>query len=458
MTPSTSSGLKLVVLGAQESGVGAARLAQQRGYDVFVSDAGAIKPKYRDELKAHGIAFEEGGHTATRVLDADEVVKSPGIPDSASLVVAALEKGIPVISEIEFAYRYCKGTIVGITGSNGKTTTTLLTHHILQKAGINVALGGNVGHSFAALVADGDHTHYVIELSSFQLDGIREFRPHIALLLNISPDHLDRYAYRMDNYVASKFRIAMNQTPEDHFIHGADDPVIAAWMQDHPVKARTWPFSIERSLTRGAWLHDDHIHIHTPATIGDTNQNHFDMSILELALQGKHNVYNSMAAGIAARVLEIRKDVVRESLTDFQNVEHRLEHVATVHGIEFINDSKATNVNSTWYALESMSKPVIWVMGGQDKGNDYTQLRDLVKSRVKAIVCLGLDNDKIKKAFGDLVPNITETQSAEQAVRASYAIAEKGDVVLLSPANASFDLFENYEERGRKFKTAVKGL
>ena len=449
---------RLVVLGAQESGVGAARLAQQRGHDVFVSDAGAIKPKYRDELNARGIAFEEGGHTAARVLDAEELVKSPGIPDTASLVVTAVQKGIPVISEIEFAYRYCKGTIVGITGSNGKTTTTLLTHHILQKAGLDVAVGGNVGNSFAALVAERDHTHYVLELSSFQLDGIRTFRPHIALLLNITPDHLDRYAYRMENYVASKFRIAMNQTEQDHFIHCADDPVTAGWMERNPVKARTWPFSIERELTHGAWLRDHSIHITTPDTTGATNQTTFDMSILELALKGKHNVYNSMAAGIAARVLEIRKDVVRESLSDFQNVEHRLEHVAMVHGIEFINDSKATNVNSAWYALESMNKPVIWVVGGQDKGNDYAQLRALVKSKVKAIVCLGVDNSKIRTAFGDLGISITETASAEQAVRTAYEHGEKGDVVLLSPANASFDLFENYEERGRKFKAAVKGL
>ncbi len=449
---------KLVVLGAQESGVGAARLAQQNGYDVFVSDAGTVKPKYRDELKARGIAFEEGGHTATRVLEADEVVKSPGIPDSATLVMAARERGIPVVSEIEFAYRYCKGTIIGITGSNGKTTTTLLTHHILRKAGLNVAVGGNVGNSFAALVADGEHSHYVLELSSFQLDGIRTFRPHIALLLNITPDHLDRYDYQMQNYVASKFRIAMNQTEQDHFVFCADDPVIATWMQQHPVKAHVWPFSIERAVPEGAWLADKSIHITTPGTTGATNQTTFDMSILELALQGKHNVYNSMAAGIAARVLEIRNDVVRESLSDFQNVEHRLEHVALVHGVEFINDSKATNVNSTWYALESMTKPVVWVAGGQDKGNDYAQLRGLVKDKVKAIVCLGKDNEKIKQAFGDLVTNIVETQSATDAVRAAYGIAEEGDAVLLSPANASFDLFENYEDRGRRFKAAVKAL
>jgi UDP-N-acetylmuramoylalanine--D-glutamate ligase len=442
---------RLVVLGAQESGVGAARLAQREGIDVFVSDAGAIKPKYRDELKSRGIAFEEGGHTASRVLDADEVVKSPGIPDSASLVVAAREKGLSVISEIEFAYRYCNGRIIAITGSNGKTTTTLLTHHILQKAGLDVAVGGNVGNSFAALVAEGDRAHYVLELSSFQLDGIHTFRPDIAVLLNITPDHLDRYQYRMEKYVDSKFRIAMNQRPEDHFIHCADDPESTNWLRTHSVKARRWPFSIRHTLEQGAFLQDEQIQI-------TTDQTTFRMSIIELALQGKHNVYNSMAAGIAARVLDIRKDIVRESLSDFQNVEHRLEHVAMVHGIEFINDSKATNVNSTWYALESMSKPVIWVAGGVDKGNDYSTLRDLVKERVKAIVCMGTDNGAIHKAFGDLVPVLVDTASAEQAVQTAYEMAESGDVVLLSPACASFDLFENYEERGRKFKTAVKAL
>lgn len=447
---------KLVVLGGQESGVGAAWLAQQRGYDVFVSDAGPIKPKYRDELKQHAVRFEEGGHTAVRVLGADEIVKSPGIPDSASLVMTARERGIPVISEIEFAYRYCTGHITAITGSNGKTTTTLLTHHILRKAGLDVAVGGNVGNSFAALVASRsaagrDHGHYVLELSSFQLDGIVSFRPDIAVLLNITPDHLDRYAYRMENYVASKFRIALNQRAEDHFIHCADDPETAAWLQQYPVKARRWPFSIQHTLTQGAWLQDDRIHI-------TTDQTTLHMSIIELALKGKHNVYNSMAAGIAARVLEIRKETVRESLSDFQNVEHRLEHVAMVHGIEFINDSKATNVNSTWYALESMDKPVIWVVGGVDKGNDYSNLRDLVKQKVKAIVCLGTDNEKLHKAFGDLVQQRVDAGSAEEAVRLSYDMADGGDVVLLSPACASFDLFENYEERGRKFKAAVKAL
>ncbi len=442
---------KLVILGAQESGVGAARLAVQRGHSVFMSDAGAIKPKYREELVRLGIEFEEGGHTATRVLEADEIVKSPGIPDTASLVVAAQERGIPVISEIELAYRHCKGRIIGITGSNGKTTTTLLTHHILQKAGVDVAVGGNVGTSFAGLVADGGNAWYVLELSSFQLDGIRDFRPHIAMLLNITPDHLDRYQYRMENYVASKFRITMNQEAGDHFIHCADDPETSSWLRQHTVKARQWPFSIEHTVAQGAHLQNDRILI-------TTDQTTFDMSIHELALQGRHNVYNSMAAGIAARVLELRNDVVRESLSDFQNVEHRLERVAMVHGIEFINDSKATNVNSAWYALESMDRPVVWVAGGVDKGNDYASLRELVKMKVKAIVCLGKDNAKLHKAFGDLVPNMVDTDSAEQAVRAAYGIAEEGDAVLLSPACASFDLFENYEERGRRFKTAVKGL
>jgi UDP-N-acetylmuramoylalanine--D-glutamate ligase len=440
-----------VILGAQESGVGAARLARRQGLDVFVSDAGTIKPKYREVLVNEGIAFEEGGHSQERVLAADEIVKSPGIPEKAPLVKAAMQQGIPVISEIEFAYRYCNGTIVGITGSNGKTTTTMLTHHILRRAGLDVAVGGNVGTSFAGLLADGDHKYYVLELSSFQLDGIREFRPHIAVLLNITPDHLDRYEYRMENYVASKFRIAMNQREGDHFIYCDDDGEILDALGHHNVNARRWPFSITHRVPDGAFLENDHI-------LFSTHQTPFTMSIIELALQGKHNVYNSMAAGIAARVLEIRSDVIRESLSDFQNVEHRLEHVAIVNGIEFINDSKATNVNSTWYALESMDKPVIWVCGGVDKGNDYAALRELVRQKVKIIVCLGEDNEKIHKAFGDVVPTIVDARSAEQAVQTSYDMGEPGDVVLLSPACASFDLFENYEERGRRFKTAVRGL
>ncbi|MBL8002233.1 MAG: UDP-N-acetylmuramoyl-L-alanine--D-glutamate ligase [Flavobacteriales bacterium] len=447
----TSSGRGLVILGAQESGVGAALLARKLGVPVFVSDAGPIKPRYREELEANSIPYEEGGHSANVVLAADEIVKSPGIPDSAALVRAAADKGIPVISEIEYAARHTRSTIVGITGANGKTTTTLLTGHILRKAGMDVGVGGNVGHSFARLIAERDRPVHVLELSSFQLDGIRSFRPHIAVLLNITPDHLDRYAYRMENYVASKFRIAMNQTAQDHFIHCADDAEIERGLALHPVRAQRWPFSIERTMPLGGHLHDKHIHI-------TTHQSTFRMSILELALQGKHNVYNSLAAGIAARILEVRDEVLRESLSDFQNVEHRLERVATVNGIEFINDSKATNVNSTWYALESMEKPVIWVAGGTDKGNDYATLRDLVKGKVKAIVCLGKDNSKIHKAFAGLVPTIIDTDSAARCVQASYEIAEPGDVVLLSPACASFDLFENYEDRGRQFKAAVRAL
>jgi UDP-N-acetylmuramoylalanine--D-glutamate ligase len=442
---------ELVVIGAQESGVGAARLARKHGLPVFVSDAGTIKPRYRDLLLANDIPFEEGGHTAERVLAAGEIVKSPGIPDRVPLMVQARERGIPVIAEVELAYRYCNGRIVGITGSNGKTTTTLLTHHLLQRGGLDVAMGGNVGNSFAALLADGDHAWYVLELSSFQLDGIRDFRPHIAMLLNITPDHLDRYDGSMERYADSKFRITMNQTAGDHFIHCADDPVIAEGLQRHSVKARRWPFSITHQVPQGACLKDDRIHI-------TTDQTTFNMSMIELALQGKHNVYNSMAAGIAARVLELRKDIIRESLSDFQNVEHRLEHVAMVHDIEFINDSKATNVNATWYALESMDKPVLWVAGGEDKGNDYAQLRELVKAKVKGIICLGMDNAKLHKAFGDMGLPMVDATSAEQAVRSAYDMAEAGDVVLLSPACASFDLFENYEDRGRRFKTAVKGL
>ncbi|MBK9146319.1 MAG: UDP-N-acetylmuramoyl-L-alanine--D-glutamate ligase [Flavobacteriales bacterium] len=442
----------MVILGAQESGVGAAKLAKRRGLDVFVSDAGLIRPEYRAVLEQEGIAYEQGGHTAARVLEADEIVKSPGIPDTAALVRAAMEKGIAVISEIEFAYRYCQGSIVGITGSNGKTTTTLLTHHILSRAGLDVAVGGNVGNSFAGLIAEGDHAWYVLELSSFQLDGIRAFRPQVAMLLNITPDHLERYGHSMERYTASKFRIAMNQGEGDHFIHSADDAVIAAWIDGHAITPRRWPFSIERHVPEGACLADNETLQIT------TNQTTFRMSIAELALQGRHNLYNSMAAGIAARVLDLRNESVRESLGDFQNVEHRLERVASVHGVEFINDSKATNVNSAWYALESMRRPVIWIAGGEEHGNDYEQLVPLVKEKVKAIVCLGKDNSRLKEAFGALVKDFVETNSAQQAVQAAYALSEEGDAVLLSPACKSFDLFANYEERGRAFKAAVRAL
>ncbi len=441
----------LVVLGAAESGVGAAVLAKKKGIPVFVSDKGSIKPEYKAMLEKYGIEWEEGAHSEERILTATEVVKSPGIPDKAPLVKKLREQGVPVISEIEFAGRYTNARMIGITGTNGKTTTTLLTYHILQKAGVNVGLAGNVGKSFAFQVAEEDHDVYVLELSSFQLDGIRDFKCDIAILTNITPDHLDRYEYELENYVRSKFQITRNQTEQDCFIYCTDDPITTDHLKFIQGKGQLLPFSIKSRLHEGAWLEEQTLTIHT-------HQHTFNMLIHELALQGKHNLYNSMAAGIAARVMDIRNEVIRESLSDFRNVEHRLEVVSSVHGIEFINDSKATNVNSTWYALESMTRPVVLVLGGVDKGNDYSTLVDLAKEKVKAIVCLGVDNRKIIKAFKDVVPEIVETRTAEEAVQASYRLGKKGDVVLLSPACASFDLFENYEDRGRQFKKAVRAL
>ncbi len=442
---------KLVVLGGQESGVGAALLAKKLGIPVFLSDAGPIPARYSQQLDQAGVAYEQGGHTVAKVLQADEVVKSPGIPATASIVRALRDKGVPILAEVEFAARHVSSPIIGITGSNGKTTTTMLVHHILAKAGIDAGLAGNVGTSFAGLVAAGQHEVFVLELSSFQLDGVRTLRPHIAVITNITPDHLDRYDNRMENYVDAKFRITMNQGADDHFIYCADDPQTLQGLKRHTVKARKWPFSLRVPQERGGYLQNGNIHI-------NLDQSTFKMSILELALQGKHNVYNSLAAGIAARLFEVRKEPVREALADFQNVEHRLERVGTVNGIEFINDSKATNVNSTWFALESMDKPVIWVVGGVDKGNDYRELRELVRQKVKAIICLGTDNSKLHKAFGDLVEQMVDADSAEGAVNLGYQLADPGDVVLLSPACASFDLFENYEDRGRKFKAAVRAL
>jgi UDP-N-acetylmuramoylalanine--D-glutamate ligase len=441
----------IVVLGAGESGAGTALLAQKRGYGVFVSDSGRINDRYRAEFVELGIEFEEGAHDTGRFNDATEVVKSPGIPDSAASVVYFKERGIPVISEIEFASRFTDAKMICITGTNGKTTTTLLTHHLLQKAGLNVGLGGNVGKSFARQVATAPHDHYVLELSSFQLDGCISFKADIAILTNITPDHLDRYDYQLDRYVDSKFRIVQNQSAADALIYCADDPLTGDYMSSHVFSSSLYPFSIRSKEGMSAWLENDTLHI-------DTHNQTFTMSIHELALQGKHNIYNSMAAGIAGRILDIRKDVVRESFTDFENIEHRLEFVTSVHGIDFINDSKATNVNSTWYALESMEKPVIWIAGGVDKGNDYVMLEELVKGRVKAIVCMGTDNKKIVNAFHGMVPEIVETSSAEEAVQVAYRLGKKGDAVLLSPACASFDLFENYEDRGRKFKAAVRSL
>ncbi len=444
---------RIVILGSGESGVGAAVLAQAKGFEVFVSDKGEIKEKYKAQLQQYNIAYEEKQHTEALILNATEVIKSPGIPDKAEMVKKLKEKHIPVISEIEFAGRYTNAKKICITGSNGKTTTTLFTYHILSKAGYNVGLGGNVGKSFAMQVATENYDYYVLELSSFQLDGMYDFKADVAILLNITPDHLDRYEYKFENYAKSKYRIVQNQKENDAFVYCADDEVIEELIRVAKPEAKLYPFSIKKKIYgEGAYLDEQQ------DIIINVNQNPINMTIEQLALQGKHNVYNSMAASIASRVVDIRKEVVRESLSDFENIEHRLEVVATINGIEFINDSKATNVNSAWYALESMEKPVVWVVGGVDKGNDYTQLFDLVKEKVKAIVCLGIDNSKIIESFSSVVDKIVETQTAKDAVAASYQIGKKGDVVLLSPACASFDLFENYEDRGMQFKAAVRAL
>jgi UDP-N-acetylmuramoylalanine--D-glutamate ligase len=445
------AGARLVVLGAGESGVGAAYLGQQQGYNVFVSDFGNIEANYKRQLQEWNIRFEENQHTEKAILEAAEIIKSPGIPDKAPIIKKIKEKGIPVISEIEFAGRYTNAKIIGITGSNGKTTTTSLTYHILKNAGFNVGLAGNIGKSFAYQVATEKFDWYVLELSSFMLDDMYRFKADIAVLLNITPDHLDRYEYKMKNYVASKFRITQNQTGDDAFIFCADDPETIKGMTGGMFAAKKYPFSIQKKVEPGAYLEQDNIVI-------NTHQEHFKMSITELALQGKHNIYNSMASGIVAKLLELRDPLIRESMGNFNNIEHRLESVGKISGISFINDSKATNVNSTWYALESMTTDVILILGGVDKGNDYSMLKDLVKHKVKAIVCLGKDNKRIHEAFEDVVDVIVNTYSAQEAAQVSYHLATKGDTVLLSPACASFDLFKNYEDRGRQFKQAVREL
>ena len=442
----------IAILGSGESGVGAALLAKKEGLVPFVSDFGKIKDKYKKVLIQNEIEWEEGRHSIEHILIADEVIKSPGISDEVSLIQQLLKKEISVISEIEFAFRYCKAKIIGITGSNGKTTTTLLMHHMLTKCGVNAGVAGNVGKSFAAQVATEDFDWYVLELSSFQLDGIKTFRADIAILLNITPDHLDRYNDSFELYADAKMRIAKNAISTDKFIFCRDDKSIEAAMKRTNTKAELIPFSIKQQLPQGAYINDEQLIVKL------TTNNHFIMSIHDLALQGKHNLYNTMASGISGRVLDLRKELIRESLTDFQNVEHRLETVATIHGIEFINDSKATNINSTWYALESMTKDAIWIVGGVDKGNDYDELLDLVKDKVKAIICLGKDNSKIIAAFKGHVQIIEEARSADEAVKKAYEIGEHGDAVLLSPACASFDLFENYEDRGHQYKHAVKSL
>lgn len=442
---------RVVILGAGESGAGSAVLAQKQGFDVFVTDSGPVKDKYREILVSHNIIFEEGKHTPELIMNADEVVKSPGLREDNPLVVAIHEKKIPVISEIEFAGRYTDAVKICVTGSNGKTTTTNMIFHMMKKAGLNVAMTGNVGNSFAMAVAEGGYDYYVIELSSFQLDGMFDFRAEIAILMNITPDHLDRYDHEMQNYVDSKMRVVRNQTAADHFIWCADDPISAKEVARRIIASHSLPFSIDRCEGMAACIENDNLML-------DITQKTSLMTIHDLALKGRHNMYNSMAAAIAGKVLNIRKETIRESLTDFHGVEHRLESVIAVAGINFINDSKATNVNSTWYALECMKTDVIWIAGGIDKGNDYSELNNVVKEKVKAIVCLGKDNSKIISAFAGIVPTIVETTSMEEAVRSAYYLSHKGDTVLLSPACASFDLFNNYEDRGHQFKMAVRNL
>jgi len=443
---------KIAILGAGESGTGAAVLAKKQGFRVWLSDSGKIKEKYKNVLSHYEIAFEEGRHTEDEILDAGEVIISPGIPLTAPLVLKIKAKQIPVISEIEFATRFTKAKKICITGSNGKTTTTLLIHHILKNAGFNVGLAGNVGESFAMQVAIKEYDWYVLEISSFQLDSMFEFKADIAILTNITPDHMDRYDYKFENYINSKFRITQNQTIEDAFIYCLDDEVSAAEVSRRNLKAQIYTTTCQPGNTSAnAYCFENKIQI-------TTNTNFFTMTLEELALQGKHNVYNSMAASIASKLVDIRSESIRQSLSAFENVPHRLEFVARIHGIDFINDSKATNVNSAWYALETSDSPVIWIAGGIDKGNDYAKLEELVSQKVKAIICLGVDNAKLIETFGSRVDAIYETNSAEQAVLTAYTIGKKGDTVLLSPACASFDLFESYEERGNKFKQAVKNL
>jgi len=443
---------RFVILGGGESGVGAALLAKQQGYDVFVSDGSSLKEEYRNEMKDAGIAFEEGKHTEEKILAADEVMKSPGIPEKAEIVKKIRAKGIAVISEVELAYRFKgKSRIIAITGSNGKTTTTALTYHICSKAGLDCALVGNIGDSFAKQVAFAPKELYVVEVSSFQLDDIKTFRPDIAILTNITEDHLDRYDYNFDNYIASKFRITMNQRSNDHFIYCADDEITMKNLDRFNIQSNQLPISMKRELPNGAFIKDGDMYVRT-------GQDFTSMSVFDFALKGKHNQYNTMAACVAAATLDIRKEKIRDAVQDFQSLEHRMEHVATVRGVEFINDSKATNVNSTWYALESMTKQTVLILGGVDKGNDYSLIADLVKEKVRAIICLGTDNGKIHAAFGENVSTIVDTSTASEAVAAAFHFAQKGDVVLLSPACASFDLFKNYEDRGNQFKKAVKDL
>lgn len=441
----------LVILGGGESGVGTAILAQKKGYAVFVSDKGEIQKKYKDVLEHFGIEWEEKQHSEERILGADIVMKSPGIPDKVPLVKALVAKGVPVISEIEFAAQYTEATLIAITGSNGKTTTTMLAHHILKEAGLNVGMAGNIGDSFAKMVAERQHDYYVLEVSSFQLDGVATFKPHIAVLTNITPDHLDRYDYVFEKYIASKFRIAMNQDTTDYFVYDQDDEVIAPWLAKHPVHSKKMPFSLTETVEQGAFVREGQLHVITET---DT----IKMTTDTLALEGQHNLKNTMAAATIAKLVGIRKETIRACISNFQGAPHRLEKVLKIHHVQYINDSKATNVNATYYALESVKTPIVWIVGGVDKGNEYKQLMPLVREKVKAMVCLGTDNTKVKEVFGNVVDLIVETYAMEEAVKVAYKIGERGDTVLLSPACASFDLFKNYEDRGDQFKNCVKNL
>ncbi len=441
----------LVVLGGGESGVGTAILGKQKGYEVFVSDKGKIKEKYKKVLEHFEIDWEEEKHTEAKILNANVVMKSPGIPDTVPLVLKLTKEGVPVISEIEFASQYTNATILGVTGSNGKTTTTMLLHHLLKEGDCNVGMAGNIGDSYAKMVAEQNYDYYVLEISSFQLDGIIDFKPHVAILTNITPDHLDRYNYKFENYIASKFRIVKNQTKEDYLIYDADDEVITNWLKNNSIQSQLIPFSITKELEEGAYIKEDKIIIKTQNTT-------MKMMKDTLALEGNHNLKNTMAASTAAKLIQIRKETIRNSVQNFQGAPHRLEKVLKIHYVEYINDSKATNLNATYYALDSMKTPTVWIVGGVDKGNNYKDLMPLVREKVKAIICLGEDNSKIVDAFGNVADLMVETYSMSEAVKIAYKVAERGDTVLLSPACASFDLFENYEDRGDQFKNAVKNL
>jgi len=442
---------KLVILGGGESGVGTALLAKQKGFEVFVSDKGIIKENYKNVLIHNEIEWEDDKHTESKILDADTVMKSPGIPDKVALIQQFILKGIPVISEIEFAATYTNANLIGITGSNGKTTTTMLMYHILKSGGLNVGMAGNIGDSFAKQIAENNFENYVLELSSFQLDGIENFRPHIAIITNITPDHLDRYDNKFENYIASKFRITKNQTNKDYLIYDADDNVITTYLKLNPVQSKLLPFSLTREVENGAYLKNNNILI----TI-DNNQ--IIMPTETIALKGLHNVKNAMAASTVSHLLRIRKNTIRESLENFEGVEHRLENVLRINKVQYINDSKATNVNATYFALESMDAPTVWIVGGEDKGNNYKELFPFINEKVKAIICLGVDNEKLFENFGSMVDIIVETEYMSEAVKIAYKVANAGDNVLLSPACASFDLFDNYEDRGRQFKNAVRNL